>query len=139
MNHISEDKLLEYALGTIESESESAEISEHLKKCRECRNSLASIKNDIDMLAGIKPNKHIKIPSQQSRSKTFAYSLLKIAALLIIGFIAGIGSSVLLYERPVRVMPSYTKLSPPADSLANMAISDATRPGTDYIDISNGN
>jgi len=124
MKHISEDKLLEFALETCEV-SERPAIEEHLNKCAECREMLDRIRGDIELIGGIKPKTgFVSQPIPVRRS--ILPGILRMAAVITIGFVLGYGSSSLTKSDPVCVSPSYERLSPPADSVAGYAIPDAT-------------
>jgi hypothetical protein len=126
MNHINDDKLLAYALEVSDSDAEHANIAAHLSDCAECRAQLEEIRKDIEVIGSVRPSRQLlEIPDRTQRHVTMP-SILRIAALLIFGFVVGYGSSNLFFQEPVSVIPSYHTLSPPSDPLRGYAVSDAT-------------
>jgi len=131
MNHITEDKLLEFALGISSNQTECAEIEAHLVDCLECRVQLNAIQRDIMIIGGIRgPEPVWRMPSAPHRPTKRA--VLKVAALVFFSFLAGMGTSSLTHREPVYVLPSYLKSSPPADSLMGCVVSDATEINAGY-------
>jgi hypothetical protein len=131
MNHITEDKLLEFALGISSNQTERAEIETHLVDCQECRLQLNAIQRNIMVIGGIRgPEPVLRMPS--APYQPVKYAVLKVAALVFLGFLVGMGTSSLTHREPVYVLPSYLKLSPPADSLMGCVVSDATEINAGY-------
>jgi len=126
MNHINEDKLLEYALEVLPDRAESDVIERHLESCPDCAAILEKIRGDLELLGSIRPNHPVlKIPFRRARIR-FVYSLIKAAALLILGMAAGYGISNWINEEPAVVSQAYLRLSPPPDSTLGFAAADAT-------------
>jgi hypothetical protein len=126
MNHIDEDRLLNYALEAYPNDEERAVISGHLMECSECRGSLVKLRNDIKVIGSIRPReRYIRLPGPIKRSP-LKYSILKAAALIIIGILIGIGLSNFIYQSKPSVAPMRIKISPPGDSVGRYAVSDAT-------------
>ncbi|UCF77865.1 MAG: zf-HC2 domain-containing protein [Candidatus Eiseniibacteriota bacterium] len=127
MSHKSEDELLAYALEVIDDEEQRAGIEEHLDACPECRGQLESLKKDIELIGGLRPCRQpFNIPTPRLR-ESIAYSVLRAAAFVAIGFLVGVGASTRTQQRePVFLSASYVTLSPPAEELAAHAVSDAT-------------
>jgi predicted anti-sigma-YlaC factor YlaD len=139
MNHLSEDKLLEYVLAIIEDESEIEAIENHLESCDDCRARLDNINKDIDAIAGVK-SPIVPLP-QLPAKKSFRIGgvILRAAALLLFGFLTGYIVADYTRPEPVNVSPSYLILSPPPDSAIGIVLSDATAPGIDYYRNSQAN
>jgi anti-sigma factor RsiW len=126
MNHINEDKLLEYALETSADSAERSEIAAHLAICPECHKRLEDFQNEIKIIGGIRPFRPaLSIPTRQVRSN-FIYRVLRTAALIILGIAAGLGGSRLANRHPAMVSPAYLTLSPPPDSVNSYVVADAT-------------
>ncbi len=130
--HISEDKLLEYALEITENDNERAKIEGHLEICQSCRSRLKELQNDIDIISSIRPHRPVAATSKDSRWHNVVFSLLRAAALIVIGLAMGYGTSVWLEDEPARVASQYVTLSSPADSISRYAASDATDISWDY-------
>jgi hypothetical protein len=133
MNHITEDKLLEFALGICSNQAVYTEIETHLVDCLECCVQLNAIQRDIMVISGIRgPEPVLRIPSIPHRPAK--YAVLKVAALVFLGFLVGMGTFSLTHREPVYVLPSYLKSSPPPDSLMGCVVSDATEINAGYYD-----
>ena len=124
MKHISEDKLLEFALETCEKSERSA-IEDHLEVCAGCRESLERVRSDIELIGSIRPDTGF-IAQPIPERKSILPGIMRIAAVIALGFVLGYGSSSLTKTEPVCVSTFYERLSPPADSVAGYAIPDAT-------------
>ncbi len=134
MTHINEDSLLKYALEVLESELESARITEHLSICAECKNRFNSIKKDIGIIGSAKPPREIRrLPNPRQR-RSLPISLIRIAAIFVMGIFIGLAASKFGYREPANVSGSYILLSPPAQSLESSVASDATEIPTSYYD-----
>jgi predicted anti-sigma-YlaC factor YlaD len=126
MNHLNEDKLLEYLLETSTDTSERAKITEHLSACPECRRLLEDIRDDIEIIGGVRPLRPVlRIPYRRV-SRNLVYQALRIAALIIFGIAIGSGGSKWISRQPATVSPAYVKLSPPPDSVSSYVVADAT-------------
>ncbi|MCP4583003.1 MAG: hypothetical protein GY839_15450 [candidate division Zixibacteria bacterium] len=133
MNHINEDKLLELALEISAGESERVEIETHVKNCPECREQLKAIQKDIEVIGSVRG--HIALPKPAiHRKRPLTRAILKVAALFLFGFLTGLGISSWTNREPISVIPSYLKLSPPADSLTGRVVSDATQINREYYE-----
>ncbi len=126
MIHISEDQLLEYALEACD-ENERLKIEEHIESCERCSEALNRIRQDIDLIGSIRPTKSpMAQPVPASQRGSFVSSLLRVAAILAIGFVIGYSTSSITRPDSIDIAPAYVQLSPPADSLAGYAPSDGT-------------
>jgi len=126
MNHLNEDKLMEYALETSISHAEDAEIAEHLTLCPECRKRFEDLRKDNEILGSIQPLRPaLSIPCQRVRFNP-VYRAIRIAALIIFGIVLGSAGSRWANRQPATVSPAYVLLSPPPDSVAGCVVADAT-------------
>jgi hypothetical protein len=132
MDHINEDKLLEFVLETLVNEAERAEIEGHLRSCPDCREKLAGLNGDIEAIGGIKGRFEMAEIYYPRKERLIGYAFLKAAALLILGFIGGLVVSGELHHEPVSISASYMKLSPPADSILGYTACDATEINPEY-------
>jgi len=125
MNHPHDDDLLKFALELLD-EDDAREIEDHVKTCRECHAKLARIREEATLLGSVQCAAAApEFPRRRAKSRVL-YVALRAAALLLIGFLAGYGTSNLTCPPPVNVIAASEKLSPPADSLTRYAFSDAT-------------
>ena len=77
MDHINEDKLLEYALETLDNEAERAEIEGHLKSCPDCREKLSGLNGDIEAIGGIKGEFGMTEMYYPRKKRSIGYAFLK--------------------------------------------------------------
>jgi predicted anti-sigma-YlaC factor YlaD len=143
MTHITEDKLLEFALQTLPAQSEQATtIEAHILKCPECTARLDKIRQDIETIGSIKwqqgrtlslhDSAISRLRRRRRHHQNFTYALWRVAAMILISFCLGAVTSDWMQQKPATVTPSYFILSPPADSLRGFPISDATEIKDDY-------
>jgi anti-sigma factor RsiW len=126
MNHFNDDELLEYALETGADQSVRAEIARHVAACPECRARFEELREDMGIIGGIRPIPPVsRIPRMRMRS-SLVYSILRAAALVILGIALGFGGSRMIDRQPAVVTPAYTALSPPPDSVSSYVVADAT-------------
>ena len=126
MTHISEDKLMMYALEIIDDDKDLADIEGHLADCPDCRNRLEKIRHDIDIIGDVKPYRQvIQMPVPAVR-RINIYSILKMVALFIFGIFVGYGASHISEKKPGPVSPAYIELSPPDNSMQGYAVCDST-------------
>ncbi|MFH1374177.1 MAG: hypothetical protein ABII79_10305 [bacterium] len=130
--HISEDKLIEYALEIVDVDNERAEIEEHLETCQLCRSRLREVRSDIDTISSIRLDRPVAATPSSTTWHDAVYPLLRVAALIVIGLVAGFGTSLWFEDKPARVVSQYVTLSSPADSVSRYAASDATDISSDY-------
>jgi hypothetical protein len=134
MNHPNEDQLLSFALETDTNENEHREIADHLRTCDECRKSMATIEHDLRVIGGVRPSRHAAPLARPRRRPITVYTLLKAAALIVLGVVVGYSSARLTAQQPATVSASYVELSPPADSMIGYAVTDATEIGAQYYE-----
>jgi len=134
MSHLSEDDLLRHALDAYETESERQTTMAHLETCDACRARLADTETDIGVIAGVRPQRRVlQLPAPRP-SRINVYSLLRAAALVILGIALGYGISNRTRPESVQITPAYVSLEPPADSLRRYAASDATEIPAGYYE-----
>jgi len=139
MTHFTEDEFLGYALRTL-SEEELCSIASHLEACSQCRLLFEKMEDEIEVLAGVKPDVSSLPPplprpsrrldghgpSLSSLRQAFSHSALRIAALIALGILVGFGVSKKMSREPEFFSPAYVTLSPPSDSLVPYTVSDGT-------------
>lgn len=130
--HISEDRLLEYALAITEDDVDRAEVEAHLQICPSCRFRLMQVQGDINVISSIRPRRSENAPRRSSKRRDLTFRLLRSAALILFGLVAGFGAFSRLEKEPARVTPQYLLLSSQSDSLSRYAASDATDVSAGY-------
>ncbi len=123
MNHPSDDLLLKAELELLD-EPGARELAEHLAQCEPCRARMEKIQNDTRLLGEVRASGTVP-PLPKPRAQTgIMYTLLKAAALLIVGFLAGFTASRYSCPPPVTVVQSYLTASTPADTITQFAVCD---------------
>jgi hypothetical protein len=123
MNHLDDDTLLQLTLEILD-EPEAREAEAHLASCAECRERRSRVQQHIAVIAGIRLDSPLSVsrpPVRSNRSR----SLWRVAALILVGFLAGWISSQWTNHRPVRVIPARFHIVAPADSLGRYSAGDA--------------
>ncbi|MCX5800135.1 MAG: hypothetical protein NTX17_01925 [Candidatus Eisenbacteria bacterium] len=134
MTHNSEDQLLGYALEVIAGDEERAGIAAHLAVCSECSTRLEALRKDIEIIGGARPRQRdLRIPSPRPR-EAVTYSILRTAALIVLGILVGFGASKRVHREPEFLSSSYITLSPPTDSIRTYTVSDATEIPAHYYE-----
>ena len=120
MKHPDDDKLLKSVLQLLD-EHEESELKNHLLQCDDCRARFERLRRETDVIGSIEPeiNKQI-FPLPHARNITYV-TLLKVAALLLIGFMAGYGTSHLTSPECINVVGHQLKTSSPPESLTRYA------------------
>lgn len=115
MKHFDEETILKFALGIPENE-ETWVIKNHISECELCSSKLDNIKDELKTIGSFDPkisNKHF-LPAIKENE---LYIWMKIAAVLILGFLGGYFTSD--YLQPVQVNVVAQKIIPkvpPSDS-----------------------
>jgi hypothetical protein len=126
MSHPPDDKLLELVLDLLD-ESEVQTLREHLSECADCQARFARIHSRTEVLGSVSPaGRPPAYPGRRSRPRVLP-SILKAAALLLLGFCGGFATGEYVRPESVNVVPSCLAASSPPDSVARYAASDATR------------
>jgi hypothetical protein len=126
MTHNSEDELLRYALEVIANEEERASTAAHLAVCSECRVRLEDLRKDIQIVGGVRPRRRVLLIPNSRPREVLTYTILRTAALIILGSLIGFGASKGVHRELEFVSSGYVTLSPPTDSLTAYTVSDAT-------------
>jgi len=115
MNHINDDALLKRVLQLLEKD-DLEEQDRHLSGCSLCTTRLAEISDETNILGSIEPDIQVpEIPLPRS-DRSLSFRLMKIAALLIIGFVAGYAVSRSSGISLVTIVPyqvSHATVQPP--------------------------
>jgi len=126
MNHISEDKLLEYSLELIEDKQALDDIEKHIHGCSKCRERLSKIREDVDVIGGVRVESESMPSFITRRGNRNSFVLFKVAAILIVGFLLGYSTSNWLSKESTSIVASQLRTSPPPDSIIGIAASDGT-------------
>ncbi|GEM_PF-2921085 len=126
MNHIDEDRLLEFALEIIDGDTEGrAAIAAHLEQCPECAVRLKNLTGDLDLIAGVRPYQPLlSVPNPKGR-RALVYSIIRAVAFVAIGVFVGFSAARWFDRGPAEVSFAYITLTPPDDTRGG-AFSDAT-------------
>ena len=129
MNHPSEDQLLQYSL-TLLDEQERQAVEQHLALCDSCRSCLNEIGQDVSRLSSLRiPSSAEYPPFGVRRSSFVAASWLRIAAVLLLGFLGGFATSRVIQPEliVVRPMPKLAMVAPVDSGKALATKEDALR------------
>ncbi len=115
MNHISDDQVLAFVLGTLD-EKERAQVAEHVTVCNDCAARVEEARREVNALGGVQtviPVPEIPLPVNRG---TVWREIVKAAAVLLVGF--AIGWAVTSQRAPevVTVVPYAVNASAPVDS-----------------------
>jgi hypothetical protein len=111
--HVTEDDLLKFALETCD-DAEARAIREHLASCDTCRESLESLRSDIATIAGVRPEvERISLPARPRHPSSWR-AVVRMAAVLLIGFVGGLAVSHWACRCPVTVVPPYSAIVAPS-------------------------
>jgi hypothetical protein len=108
MNHLSEDFTLKFALETL-SKNEMDSVQEHLSGCDKCHSQLLRIKKELDVIGSYNPEVEDVYFLPSNKNNKFSL-LLKVAALLLIGFLFGYITSD--YLDPIQINVTAQKVIP---------------------------
>jgi len=129
MSHPEDDKLLQSVLHLL-SEQEEMVLKDHLSKCPVCRTRLDQLREQTDLIGSIELETDQPVyPLPSVRRKTLK-TIIKIAALILMGFIAGYCTSDLS-------RPSYVNVIPQQLNSAMLLSSEAGFTPCESVDIAN--
>ena len=98
-HHPNDDTLLHYILGTLEVDMTQG-VQDHLHSCPDCQSRLAAIRDDVALLrtAALPP----RVPEIPLPGDSFPISrtVIRAAAILVIGFSFGFLSATLFQDHP---------------------------------------
>ena len=120
MKHPDDDSLLKSVLELLD-EHEASELKNHLRQCDDCRKRFERLRREMNIISSIEPKINQQtFPLPRSNNITYV-TLMKAAALLIIGFMAGYGVSHLSSPECVNAVGHQLKPSAPPESLMRYA------------------
>ena len=130
MKHPDEDQLLNFGLHLL-NVTESKELENHLLICKNCQDRLQKINSDIEVISGVE----LKIErSSFTMPKVKAYpfkSIMKMAAVLVIGFMVGYTTSFYLRPPQVNVIPHRLNVKSEPASIDRFTPCESTEIGID--------
>jgi hypothetical protein len=104
MKHYDDDTLLKSVLQLLD-ESEDRELGDHLAQCSECRMRFDTFTADTGIIGSFVPHVAPTVPPLPRAKHVTLTPLLKVAAILVAGFLAGYLTSELTRPNPVSVVP----------------------------------
>jgi len=123
MNHVNDDALLARVLELLE-ENELREQDRHLGECSMCSDRLIEIRDETEMLGSLAPGiESPEIPLPRSEKHHFV-RLMKIAALLLLGFVAGYTASRPSRIPFVTIVPHHLSHTSTGQSLSGFTVCD---------------
>jgi hypothetical protein len=134
MTHRTEDELLAYALEVVDSDEERDAIAAHVAECPECRQRLEHLRQDIEVIGGVRPRRQVLRTPYPRQRLAVAHGIIRAAALVVLGFLVGLGASSWAGREPVFLSRAYVELSPPDESLTAYTVSDATDVPIEYYE-----
>jgi hypothetical protein len=111
MKHPDDDTLLKSVLGIMD-EQEKAALESHISQCEDCRERIDGIKKSTDIIGGLVLDTGVSDIRLPADHRVAFKSLLKAAALILIGFAIGYGTSILAHRESVNVIPQQLQASP---------------------------
>ncbi len=123
MKHPDQDTLLQFALETLETD-ELLAIEFHLAGCEECSEAVGKIRNELDLIACV------SIPVQPPLYPAIKivhhnrFLALKIAAILVIGFSLGFGTSLAVQPSQIEIVPQRVTLQIPKEEIQKYAAAE---------------
>jgi hypothetical protein len=106
IDHWDDDVLLKSVLGLAEARQE-GQLQDHLRDCSTCRLKYERLKAEIEIIGSFNPPIGVAAPSLPKAVRIPFKSLLKIAALLTVGFLTGYVASELTQPVAVNVSEQY--------------------------------
>jgi anti-sigma factor RsiW len=136
MTHPDDDTLLKHVLKLLDSDEERG-LEEHLSQCDGCQAKLEEIRRHTELIGSIEPEiEDIHYPMPRIRRLPLV-TVLKAAALVMIGFAAGYGASSLSGREPVTVVPQRVEVASPSTSLTGFTTCESLdmAVNTDWLNI----
>jgi anti-sigma factor RsiW len=109
MNHPNGDTLLKYVLGTLD-ESETEAVRQHLSSCEECSKEERKIDGEVRRLSSVDIPLETGEPPRLPRRPRGLVPVLKVAAVLAVGFSIGYATAEL--SNPAPPIPVQQRLIP---------------------------
>lgn len=113
MKHLSDDSIQAFLLETL-NPPQYTEVERHLKECEACREQLEAIRGEVAALAGMQTRlmEPPALPKSHSRRSTsLTVQVLRLAAVLMLGFLSGFGVASLKKPSCITVLPYVSSAS----------------------------
>ena len=128
--------------GELFESDEEVKLHEHLEQCQDCRRRYRKLKAETEIIGSINPElpgPSIELPDKK---KLLVSNIFKIAALLLVGFTAGYVTSEDSQPEQISVVPQYSVVSTPEDSLGYFFICESidlkVSPDTSRTEVESG-
>jgi len=121
MTHPDEDLLLKSVLALLPAEEEQ-QLQNHLAACEDCHRCHRRLAGEIELIGGLEPAVATTLFPMPRRPRAVAVAWLKIAALLVMAFLAGHAVSRISQPEPIRVVPHYFQPRFPEVTLQSMSV-----------------
>ncbi len=115
MDHLSEDTAIKHLLGLL-NEDEKIKTDNHVRYCDKCRELLEEIETGLIELKEIEPAINPGFIPLPDKRKPVLYTLLKVAAILLVGFISGFELSRNSCRRVITIAPHQKQAVQPVDT-----------------------
>jgi hypothetical protein len=117
MNHLDDDTLLKSQLRLLDDRNE-MQVREHLSQCKKCSLRFNQVGNQIKAIGSFEPQIEAEVHPLPQRKSTIVIPLLRAAAFLILGFLAGYFTSELLHPSQVNVVEQHLITRSPVTSIS---------------------
>ena len=124
MSHPNEDQLLKLVLELLDGD-ETRHIKEHLAECEPCQRRLEELQHQTEMIGSIEPEIDREFYPLPVIKRFRSVTLLKAAALILIGFLAGYGASQFSQPEPVNVVPQRIQVTSDKGSVTDFTICES--------------
>jgi len=116
MNHPDKDKILKYVLDVLDTD-EIQSVTKHLEECEACRSELRKVKEEVDTISKFDPVIELEPSPVLKIKKSVFIRILKVAAILVIGFFSGYLASETMRSKPVNVVEQHLIVKAPETSI----------------------
>jgi anti-sigma factor RsiW len=114
MNHPDDDRLLKLVLELLDADEE-VQLKDHLAKCDSCRVRFERIRSETEVIGSIEPEIDTQAYPMPQTTRPALVAWMKVAALLLIGFMAGYVTSNATRPAYVNVVPQQLKVKSPPE------------------------
>jgi anti-sigma factor RsiW len=114
MNHPDDDRLLKLVLELLDADEE-AQLEDHLAQCDSCRARLERMRSETEVIGSIEPDIDRQSYPMPRTARPTVVAWMKVAALLLVGFMAGYATSNSMHPPYVNVVPQQLKIKSPPE------------------------
>lgn len=119
--HVANDELVKYQMDLLE-DAQKSKVRVHLERCRKCKSLFEKVEDDLRRLRGFDPALEIVVPPLTGGRRGHVWPILRMAAILAIGFLLGAYSSESLRPSLVEVVPQNLITRPPTTSVGQFTV-----------------